>query len=228
MSTLFNFWKKSAASRPYLTILLTEIVLSSSGDLIAQTLEINNVFGTPKHQNPSTETSPPAHTEYDFNRTLRFAFCASLLSPLGVRWHRFLDSRFPFTLNLKTVHSASPPNLSSKVSILLQRASAWSPVAKRLFCDQLLFEPILYLSLFSGLGLLEGLNRFEIKDKLTNVAFPAYVTGLALYPFVQAVNFSFVPLIYRVPFSSSFDIFWDSYLSFSNSASMTQIKQQNQ
>ncbi|PVU95887.1 hypothetical protein BB561_001533 [Smittium simulii] len=216
MATLFKLWRKSADSRPYLTIFCTELVLASCGDILAQTADAFGLFdskNSKKAKNTDPDTSNPRGW-YDINRTVRFAFCAAMISPLGVRWHSYIDKRFPL-IKLPKIKNQSRKRRSIK-----DYAMVGTPLAKRVFCDQLMFEPIVYLSLFTGLGLSEGLDIFQVKQKLTDVAFPAYLTALTLYPFIQAVNFSVIPLVYRVPFSSSFDIFWDTYLSWANSNSI--------
>jgi protein Mpv17 len=195
MASFFKLWKKSAASRPYITIATTEFVLASTGDALAQTMVHYEIFSSEKKN-----THNPGDSWYSLERTIRFAFCAASLSPISFRWHKFLDKRFPL-LNLK-------PNVS--------KLSQMKPVAKRVASDQLIFEPFLYIALFTQLGVFENRDASEIKHKLVSVAFPAYLTGLTLFPFIQAFNFAFVPLVLRVPFSSTFDIFWDTYLSWCN------------
>ncbi|PVU85382.1 hypothetical protein BB559_001096 [Furculomyces boomerangus] len=218
MAFLFKLWKKSAESRPFTTIAITEFGLASCGDVLAQSIDRFKIFESKSTQLVSLVESESIENNnnnentsgwYDISRTLRFAVCAASLSPIGFRWHKYLDKRFPLT---KIKKSTIPKKYTFK-----DRFIQLKPVAKRVGSDQFIYEPFVYVCLFTQLSFLEGLNKEQLKNKLISVAFPAYLTGLALWPFIQAINFTFVPLILRVPFSSLFDIFWDTYLSWSNS-----------
>ncbi|OLY84125.1 PXMP2/4 family protein 4 [Smittium mucronatum] len=246
MSFVFNFWRRSAEKRPYTTLACTELVLASLGDILAQNIDARyfrkaassvpetsnrEIFGSSSSSNggdiATSETlkakepfrepesiGSKSESWYDYQRTLQFALCAASLSPLGFRWHKYLDKRFP----LKGSSKADRPI----VSIFGFRAKIPSfarPVAKRVVFDQVFYEPLSYTLLFSQLSFLEGLGVEDTVAKLKNVALPAYMTGLFLWPFIQFVNFAFVPLVFRVSFTSVFDIFWDTYLSWANSNS---------
>ncbi|KAJ1729764.1 hypothetical protein LPJ72_004802, partial [Coemansia sp. Benny D160-2] len=87
MASFFRFWTRQAEARPFVTIAVTEACLSACGDLIAQTVG--------KHITASSSAAEGEAKGYDLWRTSRFILFATCISPIGVRWHRFLDSRFP-------------------------------------------------------------------------------------------------------------------------------------
>ncbi|PIA13082.1 hypothetical protein COEREDRAFT_31792, partial [Coemansia reversa NRRL 1564] len=190
--SFFRFWTRQAEARPFVTIAATEACLSACGDLIAQT--IGKHLPSNRHEK---ETDKEEHSKgYDLHRTLRFVFFSMCVSPIGVRWHRFLDRRFPIRSQTACIAAAQ--------------------VGKRLLCDLLFYEPTMYALFFSSMAFLEGGSLSDAKFRLSTLLLPTYLTGLTISPIIQTVNFAFVPLIYRVPFSSCFDLFWDSYLSWVN------------
>lgn len=65
---------------------------------------------------PDSSRLPPP---FDFERTVRFMAYPFIMSPIQLRWIRFLASTFPIT-----------------------KAATWGPVLKRVAFDQLLFAPV--------------------------------------------------------------------------------------
>ncbi|KAJ1731410.1 hypothetical protein LPJ61_002551 [Coemansia biformis] len=155
---------------------------------------------------------------------------ATCISPVGVRWHRFLDKRFP--IRSQTMWFSRSPHRRKKTAAAPTRAKRRSErriaavqVAKRLACDLLMYEPVMYATFFSSMALMEGGGLDDAKYRIANLLLPTYLTGLTIVPIVQGVNFAFIPLIYRVPFGSCFDLFWDSYLSWVNSEKLAMIEE---
>lgn len=74
----------------------------------------------------------------------------------------------------------------------------------------------MYTLFFGSMAILEGGGLNDAQYRISTLLWPTYLTGLTISPIIQSVNFAFVPLIYRVPFGSVFDLFWDSYLSWVN------------
>ncbi|KAJ2557207.1 hypothetical protein EV175_001484 [Coemansia sp. RSA 1933] len=228
MASFFRFWTRQAEVRPFTTIAATEACLSACGDLIAQTLA--------KHI--STEEKPK---DYDLWRTSRFILFATCVSPIGVRWHRFLDSRFPIRSSntwFKTkrrpsssghAHSAAAAaaRLANRARKKSERKHTAKQVGKRLLCDILLYEPAIYTLFFGSMAVMEGGGLSDAKYRISALLLPTYLTGLTISPIIQTVNFAFIPLIYRVPFGSCFDLFWDSYLSWVNNEKLAAIEEKN-
>ena len=53
---------------------------------------------------------------------------------------------------------------------------------------------------------------------------PALVANWKLWPAVQTINFRFMPLRYRVPFTGAVGIAWQVFLSILNSAKQDESK----
>ncbi|KAJ2236579.1 hypothetical protein IWW45_001668 [Coemansia sp. RSA 485] len=221
MAAFFRFWTRQAEARPFVTVAATEACLSACGDLLAQTINIH--FLTPEDSEKK---------EYDFWRTSRFVLFSTCVSPLGVRWHRFLDHRFPIRTQNTWFKSRRKSNTGHSAAAVAARAKRRSEqkqaarqVGKRLLSDVLLYEPMMYTLFFGSMAVLEGGGVEEAKYRISHLLLPTYLTGLTISPIVQTVNFAFVPLIYRVPFGSCFDLFWDSYLSWVNNEKLAMIEE---
>ena len=82
---------------------------------------------------------------------------------------------------------------------ILQRhvvlGSVATTTAARVAADQIIFAPIQLTCFLSSMAIMEGSNPVE---KWKNAFGPAYKANLAVWPFVQGVNFTFVPLELRV------------------------------
>ncbi|KAJ2776062.1 hypothetical protein H4R18_005878 [Coemansia javaensis] len=207
MAAFFRFWTRQAEARPFATIATTEACLSACGDLIAQTAARQLV-------------KEGEAREYDIWRTSRFMLYATCISPVGVRWHRFLDRRFPIRAQAtwwlgKARRKKAPA--AARVRKRAERMGAAAQVAKRLACDLLIYEPAAYAAFFASMALMEGQGVDGARRRVAALVVPTYLTSLTISPVIQTVNFAFVPLIYRVPFGSCFDLFWDTYLSWVNS-----------
>lgn len=73
------------------------------------------------------------------------------------------------------------------------------------------------LALFTGgISALEGKNPGEIQDKFASMYKPALVTNWQVWPAIQAVNFTVVPLQFRLGFQQTCGILWTCYLSLLN------------
>lgn len=68
-------------------------------------------------------------------------------------------------------------------------------LAARVVADQTLFTPTHLFVFLSSMSVLEGTDP---KEKLQKSFLGAYKANLMLWPWVQGVNFAFVPLEHRV------------------------------
>jgi protein Mpv17 len=87
-------------------------------------------------------------------------------------------------------------------------------ILARVACDQLAFAPVMIGVFLSSMATMEGTSA---KARLDKSWWPALQTNWLVWPFVQVINFGFMPLQYRLLFANIVSIGWNSYLSFVNS-----------
>lgn len=174
---------------------------------------------------------------YDIVRTARFfAYGATIskchLGPFIVndeliyaapgpflgRWNAFLESRFPLHLRRSISHrSNAAGGLIRPAEATAAPKVSWRQLIKRVAADQLIMAPV-GLALFIGsMGMMEGRTRSQIKEKYKDMYGDAIVANWKVWPIAQTVNFRYMPLPYRVPFSQACGVLWTLYLSMLNS-----------
>ncbi|KAF8168320.1 hypothetical protein B0H34DRAFT_685082 [Crassisporium funariophilum] len=186
--TLARAYQHSFDSHPNSTLAITGGCLNALGDVVAQVTQ--NTWGMEEHEE---------YRRYDFPRTLRFFCFGFTISPFMGRWNKFLETRFP----LRSLNS------TGKVS--------FKALSKRVACDQLVMAPI-GLGLFLGsMGMMEARSPRQIRERFKDLYQTALLANWRVWPLAQLVNFRYMPLPYRVPFSQACGVFWTLYLSILNS-----------
>ncbi|KAA8894659.1 putative integral membrane protein, Mpv17/PMP22 family [Sphaerosporella brunnea] len=207
--------------RPILTMVVTNTILGSIADILAQTIEIttpqrrtlyaSNATGTRKLELDEKlnqklprygdqlvhihSTSQPLPPSFDFGRLALFTSWGLVTAPLFFKWLRWLERAYPITT-----------------------ASTYAPVLKRVACDQLGFAPIGIAGFFAYMAYLEpGGNMEAVKSRLEQLYVPALKANYALWPAAQVVNFRLMPLKFQLPFSSMVMLIWGVYASLVNS-----------
>ncbi|KAI0402869.1 hypothetical protein F4802DRAFT_336198 [Xylaria palmicola] len=124
--------------------------------------------------------------KHEFARTGRmFAYGGAVFGPAATTWFKILSSR-----------------------VVLRNKNA--EILARVACDQLLFAPTFIGVFLSSMAVLEGSSPTE---KLEKSWLPTLTTNWMIWPFVQMVNFKFVPLHHRVLAVNVVSIGWNCYLS---------------
>ncbi|KFY69245.1 hypothetical protein V496_00405 [Pseudogymnoascus sp. VKM F-4515 (FW-2607)] len=125
--------------------------------------------------------------KHEFVRTGRMAlYGGAIFGPAATTWFRFLQTRVVL------------PNKKLEI-------------CARVGVDQLLFAPTNLFVFLSTMSILEGVSP---REKLAKTYTGALQSNWMVWPFVQVVNFSVVPLDYRVLFVNGLSIFWNCYLSY--------------
>jgi hypothetical protein len=81
---------------------------------------------------------------------------------------------------------------------------------------QLFVFPPYLTALFVYMGFLEGMNNDEIRSKVYDRVPKAFVGGCIFWPFANMVNFSAVPVKWRVVYLAGVGGLWNGYLSYLN------------
>ncbi|XP_030745381.1 protein Mpv17-like [Sitophilus oryzae] len=127
--------------------------------------------------------------QYEPRRTAEFAFLgAAFVGPALSIWYKVLQRKFGSDKTLQTG-------------------------IKKMSCDQLLFAPVFLLVFVSSVEVLHGNNMEGIKDSLRKKYKDIVITNWKIWPAVQMINFSVMPLKYQVLFAQFVAVFWNVYLS---------------
>ncbi|WVQ84796.1 hypothetical protein IAT38_006953 [Cryptococcus sp. DSM 104549] len=187
-----RFYNSNFDRRPIPTLIVTNGVLNTVADILAQTSTILLHNPTPLHPTPA----------YDPERTLRFAVFGMAMGPLIGRWMRLLERQIPMRAAALTAGKGSQGN-----GLVL---------AKRVLADQLIMAPFGLTVFVGSMGIMEGRTTSEIGDKFSDMYFPALIANWKVWPLIQTINFKLMPIQYRVPFQSTCGIAWTLYLSLLN------------
>ncbi|OCK77323.1 hypothetical protein K432DRAFT_384777 [Lepidopterella palustris CBS 459.81] len=135
--------------------------------------------------------------KHDLARTGRMAlYGGAIFGPAATTWFKFLQSRVQLT----------NPNAT---------------ILARVACDQFIFAPTNMFVFLSTMATLEGTDP---KKKLDQTYKQALTKNWMVWPWVQMVNFKFVPLEHRVLVVNIISLGWNCYLSYLNSAGGTADK----
>ncbi|AGO13267.1 AaceriAFR120Cp [[Ashbya] aceris (nom. inval.)] len=139
---------------------------------------------------------PEPGASYDPMRTLRpFLYGAMLFSLVGDKWYRFLS----------TLRVGGLPQ------------GHWGNVLARVACDQLVFAPIGVPLYFTAMALMEGGTLEDVRIRLSEKWWSTLLANWLVWPAFQLCNFSLVPVQHRLLTVNVLAIFWNTYLSYSNS-----------
>ncbi|KAJ2157410.1 hypothetical protein GGF46_004534 [Coemansia sp. RSA 552] len=189
---LGNVWARWAQKRPLLTISLTNGAMGGIGDALAQS---------------AAAAQPDGALQYNPLRTLRFFAYGCMFGPVAYKWYSALDRRLPLP---RTTLKRAAGTASTSAGRL------WA-IGKRVAVDQAVFAPAAVGAFFVVMGAMERKPFPEIRASLCEKYPGTLAWNYALWPWAQLVNFSVIPLIYRVPFSALVGIIWNMCLSWVNS-----------
>ncbi|XP_014256881.1 protein sym-1-like [Cimex lectularius] len=123
--------------------------------------------------------------KYDGARTMRMFIFGAMIGPVVTKWYRYLDSVVGHELTAKRL-------------------------AVKLATDQILFAPACQSLSISFVALLEGKRVVEeVRTNFKDVLLASY----KIWPFVQVLNFSLVPLQYRTLFVQVVALGWNTYFT---------------
>ncbi|KDR84774.1 hypothetical protein GALMADRAFT_233120 [Galerina marginata CBS 339.88] len=185
--TLARAYQHSFDSHPNTTLAVTGGCLNALGDAVAQVSQ--NALKKEKHED----------FRYDVARTMRFFCFGFAISPVMGRWNGVLERRFPLR----------PLRGTNKVS--------FPALYKRVACDQLVMAPAGLVFFIGSMGMMEGRSPRQIGDRFKDLYLTALLANWKVWPIAQLVNFRYMPLPYRVPFTQACGVFWTLYLSILNS-----------
>ncbi|WVF68331.1 hypothetical protein IAT40_003096 [Kwoniella sp. CBS 6097] len=182
-----KFYNNHFDRRPVPTLIITNGVLNSIADILAQTSSMV------LHDASSPDPKPT----YDPARTFRFAIYGMAMGPLIGRWMRVLERAIPVRAGAAA-------------------AGNGVQLAKRVAADQIIMAPFGMMLFVGSMGVMEGRSGDEIQQKFSDMYLPALIANWKVWPLIQTINFKLMPIQYRVPFQSTCGIAWTLYLSLLN------------
>jgi protein Mpv17 len=188
LARCFHRYDSALRTTPIRTKLLTSCFLGAAGDLFAQSID-HSRKAEAATADVSDERSAVQFT-YDQGRGMRQVAWSAALSPIVHTWYNLLQN-----------------------SVL--GSSVRTAVAKRILLDQLAFSPVVHIGFFAYMALSHGGGGEAVRRSLEDKLVPAMQMNYAVWPATQAVNFSVVPLRYRVFVVNIVGFFYATFLSLS-------------
>lgn len=84
---------------------------------------------------------------------------------------------------------------------------------QKVFIDQMVFAPVFLAILLSIIGYSQVQDVEKVKAKLQSEYKDILVANYSVWPWVQIINFQFVPLNYQVLLTQTVAVFWNVYFS---------------
>lgn len=84
---------------------------------------------------------------------------------------------------------------------------------KKVFVDQFVFAPSFLVMILAAVGTMQGKPWKAVKNDIEANYFDVLKTNYLIWPWVQLVNFYYIPLQYQVLLVQSVALFWNTYLS---------------
>jgi hypothetical protein len=138
-----------------------------------------------------------SNVDIDVKRSLQIGLFGVLMNgSLLYNWYRMLD------------HYINPIVTSKATGVII-----------KVIADQIIYAPLAIFSFFSFsiLRKTTSINintSFEqILEKLDHNFVRVYLVDCTLWPFVNFLNFHYIPLVFRSSFTSIAQLFWQTYLS---------------
>ncbi|EGC38494.1 hypothetical protein DICPUDRAFT_28562 [Dictyostelium purpureum] len=126
--------------------------------------------------------------KYKLDRSLRmavFGFCVT--GPVFHYWYNLLDKWYP-------------KKTSRHIYI-------------KMLIDQTTCAPIFNAVFFTGMGILEGKNLDQIKEKLKKDWWETYRADCMVWPIINFLNFKYISNHHRVNFMNCGNILWTAFLA---------------
>ncbi|XP_031626522.1 protein Mpv17 [Contarinia nasturtii] len=128
-------------------------------------------------------------SQCDYIRTLKFFSIGFCVAGPGLRkWYGALDS-------------------------YVTAKSRLGRTAQKVFIDQAVFAPIFLAFLLSVIGYSQHQDLGKVKEKLQQDYPDILLANYSVWPWVQILNFSIIPLNYQVLLTQTVAVFWNIYFS---------------
>ncbi|KAF3004848.1 hypothetical protein E8E13_004869 [Curvularia kusanoi] len=193
----FRAYGRVQQRKPYLTQLVSSLVIYFVGDLVAQSITAPE--GKAEEQKNAEQEEEEEERGWvqqwsedrDWARTGRALVIGGISSIPSYKWFVWLSQNF---------------NYSSKILSL----------TTKVVVNQLLFTPIFNSYFFGMQTLLAGASFDEIVQRIKHTVPTSWINSCKLWPAVTAFSFTYIPIQYRSIFGGVIAIGWQTYLSLLN------------
>ena len=193
---IWGVYKSCLSDRPLLTKSTTSAVIMSISDVLCQKLEQSiDIYHHHTSQQSrvaiNNENSKPS-PQLDWHRTRQVAITGFTWSgPISHTWYAILE-------HLVTIKD-------KLIGLII-----------RMILDACLFSPVAVAGYFIWRTILEGGGSNDIVAKLRDSYLNALLASFRFWPCANIINFSLVPVEYRVLYNNMLSLFWNGYLSHIN------------
>lgn len=186
----FRAYGRVQQRRPYITQLVSSLIIYFVGDLVAQSIT------APEEKEVEEEKGERGWVQQwsedrDWARTGRALMIGGISSIPSYKWFVWLSQSFNY--------SSKMLSLTTKVVV-----------------NQLLFTPIFNSYFFGMQTLLAGASFDEIVERIKNTVPTSWINSCKVWPAVTAFSFTYIPIQYRSIFGGVIAIGWQTYLSLLN------------
>ncbi|CAJ1936716.1 unnamed protein product [Cylindrotheca closterium] len=218
----WRWYKKMLETNPMATKSITAGILMGTSDVLSQSFEqATGVLKQQKRLLGATETDPLVFaspstsiealhnfsSRYDWTRSMHVTITGlTLIGPLTHTWYNMLERIVVWSI--------------PRMPILA--VGAVPQLVYRMFLDAVIYSPVGVGGYFVWRTQLEGGSLASTWNKLQLVFPQALVASWSFWPAANIVNFTLVPLPFRVLYTNLLSLFWNAYLSTVNSRSCVQ------
>jgi hypothetical protein len=205
----FRAYGRVQQRRPYITQLVSSLVIYFVGDLVAQSIT------APEEEEVEEEKGERGWVQQwsedrDWARTGRALMIGGISSIPSYKWFVWLSQSFNY--------SSKMLSLTTKVRNPLSPSFLPRPILMphQVVVNQLLFTPIFNSYFFGMQTLLAGASFDEIVERIKNTVPTSWINSCKVWPAVTAFSFTYIPIQYRSIFGGVIAIGWQTYLSLLN------------
>ncbi|CAA9965818.1 Mpv17-PMP22 domain containing protein [Pyrenophora teres f. maculata] len=190
----FRAYGRVQQRKPYMTQLISSLVIYFVGDLVAQSISPTPTTAESLALADDAEEKGWVQewsNNRDWARTGRALVIGGLSSIPSYRWFLWLSNNFNYSSKLLSI--------TTKVTI-----------------NQAFFTPLFNSYFFGMQSLLSGASGTEIVERIKNTVPTSWLNSCKVWPAITAFSFTYIPLQYRSIFGGVIAIGWQTYLSLLN------------
>ena len=216
---MWSWYKALLQTRPLPTKAVTSAITMGTGDFLCQTLEAlrnQQLVDAAKGPPPNLQRGCPNNVD----------FCPEDVESANLEVLRWNGVRTATVAGVGLIWSGPMGHTWYNV---LERVTVPRHKVLNLLCrltlDALLWSPFTIAGYFSVRGLLEGKRPEAIWQNLQQKWLTVLTSSWCFWPWANMVNFSLVPLQFRLLFSNGMSLGWNTYLSKLSSDRLAEVCQ---